>query len=56
MGNADSQPRNLIDLEEKVTNAIDEINMHRRHVSLGLYASFRKRLTTLLKTGGNLYK
>jgi len=52
----DSQPRNLIDLEENVTNAVDEINLHRRYVSLGLYASFRKRLTKLLKTGGNLYK
>ena len=52
----DSQPRNLIDLLENVTNAVDEINMHRRHVSLGLHASFRKRLTTLLKTDGNLYK
>jgi len=29
-----SQPRNLIDLEEKVTNAVDKINMHKRHVSL----------------------
>ena len=52
----DSQPRNLIDLKEKVTTAVDKINMHRRQVSLGLYTSFRKRLTTLLKTGGNRYK
>ena len=52
----DIQPINLIDLEEKVINAVGEINMHRRHVSLGLYVSFRKRLTILLKTGGNLYK
>ena len=32
----DNQTRDLIDLEEKVTNAVDEITMHRRHLSLGL--------------------
>jgi len=52
----DGQPRNLIELEEKVQYAVHELNMNRRHVMLGLYSSFRKRLTTILRTGGNLYK
>jgi len=53
---SDTQPRNLLELEEKVQNAVNEINMDKRHVMLGLYSSFRKRLTTLLRTNRSLYK
>ena len=45
-----TQPVNLIDLEEKVQHAV------RRHVTLGLYSSFQRRLTTILRSSGNLYK
>ena len=50
------QPTNLSDLEKHVQYAVNEINMNNRHVTLGLYESFRRRLTTVLRTNGNLFK
>ena len=50
------QPINLIGLEEKVQYAVNEINMNKRHVTLGLYESFRKRLTSILRTNGKIFK
>ena len=50
------QPINLIGLEEKMQYAVNEININKRHDTLGRYESFQKRLISLLRTNGNLFK
>ena len=43
------QPINLIGLEEKVQYAVNEININKRHDTLGLNESFRKRLISIFR-------
>ena len=50
------QPGNLKDLEKKIIDAADTINTCKRDIIIKLYATFRHRLTSVLKTNGCRYK
>ena len=51
-----SQPRNLKDLEKRIINAADTVNICKRDIITKLYATFRQRLTSVLISNGSRYK
>ena len=50
------QPTNLKELEKRVLEAADTINIHKRDIIKKLYCTFRQRLTYVLNSKGCLYK
>jgi len=50
------QPANLKELEKRVLEAADTINIHKRDIIKKLYCTFRQRLTYVLNSKGCLYK
>lgn len=49
-----SQPENVSNLKDKITEAVSTINKSKKETIVGLYNSFRHRLTDLLKNNGKL--
>jgi len=50
------QPENLKELEKRVFEAANTINMHKRDIIKKLYSTFRHRLTYVLNSKGSVYK
>jgi len=50
------QPPNIAILKRRISLAVEKINTDKREVILSLYASIRRRLTTVLVSKGNIYK
>jgi len=48
------QPPNTASLRLRITNAVLKVNNKKRHIIKGLYNTFRHRLTTVLKSKGNI--
>ena len=50
------QPRDMKDLEKRIINAADTVNICKRDIIRTLYATFRQRLTSVLISNGSRYK
>ena len=50
------QPKDLKELEKRIFEAANNININRRQVIKNLYGGFRHRLTYVLKCKGSIYK
>jgi len=53
---SDEQPANITILRRRIISAVDKINNERREVIFKLYSTFRRRLTGIMLSKGNIYK
>ena len=51
---SEEQPKNISELEHKIHAAVLQINSERLAINKGLYTSYRKRLTKVLLSKGNI--
>ena len=49
-----NQPKNVIELREKINEAVDIINNEKRCVITNMFGTFRSRLTQVLIKNGNI--